>query len=76
MLEDTAPTAHEKIRIFVGNGMPEGDMLGWLSCLRDICQDRDAGRLVIALKEIVLDYSPSTHLLKRALEHRPPQALA
>jgi hypothetical protein len=26
--------------------------------------------LVIALKEIVLDYSPSTHLLKRALEHR------
>ena len=30
MLEDTAPTAHEKIRIFVGNGMPEGDMLTWL----------------------------------------------
>ena len=27
MLEDTAPTAHEKIRIFIGNGMPEGDML-------------------------------------------------
>ena len=24
MIEDTAPTAHEKIRIYVGNGMPEG----------------------------------------------------
>ena len=70
MLENTAPTAHEKIRIFVGNGMPDGDMLSWLDILREICQARDAGRLVIALKEIVLDYSPSTHLLKRALEHR------
>ena len=67
LLEDTVPTSHEKIRIFVGNGMPEGDMLARLSCLREICEARDAGRLVVALKEIVLDYSPSTHLLKRAL---------
>jgi FlaA1/EpsC-like NDP-sugar epimerase len=65
MLENTAPTAHEKIRIFVGNGMPDGDMLTWLNCLREICEARDAGRLVIALKEIVADYSPSAHLLRR-----------
>ena len=71
MLEETVPTAHEKVRIFVGNGMSEGDMLTWLDCLREICQTRDAGRLVVALKEIVLDYSPSTHLLKRVIE---PQA--
>jgi hypothetical protein len=51
--------AHEKIRILVGNGMPEGDMLGWLDCLREICDARDTGRLVEALKEIVLDYSPA-----------------
>jgi len=70
MLEDTAPTAHEKIRIYTGNGMPEGDMLAWLDCLREICETRDAGRLVVALKEIVLDYSPSTHLLKRVIETR------
>ena len=70
MLEDTAPTAHDKIRIYVGNGMPEGDMLTWLDCLREICEARDAGRLVVALKEIVLDYSPSTHLLKRIIEPR------
>jgi FlaA1/EpsC-like NDP-sugar epimerase len=70
MFENTAPTAHEKIRIFVGNGMPEGDMLTWLSCLRKICGARDVGRLVVALKEIVLDYSPSAHLLKRVIETR------
>jgi FlaA1/EpsC-like NDP-sugar epimerase len=70
MLEDTAPTTHEKIRVYVGNGMPEGDMLSWLHRLREICEARDAGRLVVALKEIVLDYSPSAHLLKRVLAPR------
>ena len=69
MIEDTAPTAHEKIRIFIGNGMPEGDILERLGTLREICRQRDAGLLVVALKEIVLDYSPSTHLLKRVIEH-------
>jgi FlaA1/EpsC-like NDP-sugar epimerase len=70
LLEDTAPTAHEKIRIYAGNGMPEGDVEMWLLCLREACQNRDAGRLVVALKEIVLDYSPSTHLLKRVIPAR------
>jgi FlaA1/EpsC-like NDP-sugar epimerase len=70
LLEDTAPTAHEKIRIFIGNGMPEGDIEMWLLCLREACETRDAGRLVLALKEIVQDYSPSAHLLKRVIEPR------
>ena len=85
MFEETAPTAHEKIRIFIGNGMPEGDMLDWLGFLREICETRDAGRLVVALKEIVLDYSPSAHLLRRmiasaedhsTLGHKPRAASA
>jgi FlaA1/EpsC-like NDP-sugar epimerase len=76
MLEDTVPTDHEKIRIFIGNGMPEGDMLKWLERLREICEARDAGRLVVALKEIVLDYSPSARLLKRVIESRPMRAQA
>jgi FlaA1/EpsC-like NDP-sugar epimerase len=70
MLEDTAPSAHEKIRIYTGNGMPAGDMVAWIDYLREICQAREAGRLVVALKEIVLDYNPSTHLLKRVIEPR------
>jgi FlaA1/EpsC-like NDP-sugar epimerase len=76
MDEDTAPTAHEKIRIFIGNGMPEGDMLSWLDTLREICRTRDAGRLVIALKEIVLDYNPGAHLLKRVIQHRNQQPVS
>jgi FlaA1/EpsC-like NDP-sugar epimerase len=70
LLEDTVPTRHEKIRIFVGDGMPERDIQGWLDSLHEICAARDTGRLVVALKEIVLDYSPSTHLLKRAINTR------
>jgi FlaA1/EpsC-like NDP-sugar epimerase len=76
VLEDTDPTAHEKIRIYVGNGMPEGNMLSWLDCLHDICQQRDTGRLVLALKEIVIDYSPSAHLLKRILQTREHHKVA
>ena len=70
LLEDTVPTAHEKIRVYAGNGMPEGDIEMWLLCLREACGTRDAGRLVVALKEIVLDYSPSAHLLKRVIPAR------
>ena len=71
LLEDTVPTAHEKIRIFVGDGMPAGDIECWLDAFREICAARDTGRLVVALKEMVLDYNPSTYLLKHIL--RPPK---
>ena len=87
LLEDTAPTAHEKIRIYVGNGMAEGDMEGEDSGTDSHRENsgtdshfsrrkmvsgpgRDAGRLVVARKEIVLDYSPSAHLLKRVVGTR------
>jgi FlaA1/EpsC-like NDP-sugar epimerase len=70
LLEDTVPTEHEKIRIFMGDGMPERDIQGWLDSLHEICEARDTGRLVVALKEIVQDYSPSTHLLKRVIKTR------
>ncbi len=66
--EETAPTAHEKIRIFTGNGKPAGDMLDWVNYLREVCQMRDTGRAVLALKEIVVDYSPSAGLLKRVIQ--------
>ena len=75
MVEDTVPTDHEKIRIFVGNGMPEGDVHTWLRTLRGICEARDTGSLVVALKEIVLDYNPSSQLLKRVIEHQDLHAI-
>jgi FlaA1/EpsC-like NDP-sugar epimerase len=68
LLEDTIPTNHEKIRIFVGNGLAESDMLTWLESLRGICEARDTGQLVVALKEIVEDYNPSSNILKRIIK--------
>ena len=78
LLEDTVPTGHEKIRIFVGDGMPEDDIQKWLESLHEICESRDIGHLVVTLKEIVLDYNPSTHLLKRVIQapHRHPVTTA
>ena len=76
LLEDTVPTEHEKIRIFMGDSMPERDIQGLLDSLHDICEARDTGRLVVALKEIVLEYSPSTHLLKRVIKARDHHAIA
>ena len=73
MLEGTVPSRHDKIRIFVGNGVPGHDMRIWLEALHEICETRDTGRLVIALKELVPDYSPSVHLLKRITAHDEPK---
>ncbi len=75
MLEDTVPTLHDQIRVFVGTGAPECNMQTWLDDLHRICEARDAGRLVVALKELVLDYSPSSYLLRRIIEH-PSRAAA
>ena len=70
LLEDTVPTAHEKIRIFVATACPKATCSpGSNRCARS-ARPRDAGRLVVALKEIVLDYSPSAHLLKRVIGTR------
>ncbi len=76
LLEDTAPTRHEKIRIYMGNGLPAGDMEGWLDSLRQICRKRDLPQLVLALKDIAPDYSPSAHLLRRLVDSRPLLAAA
>lgn len=67
LLENTVPTSHSKVRIYTGNGLPYEELETWLDLLRDICRCRDLGRLVMALKDTVLDYNPSSDLLKRAL---------
>ena len=67
-LHDAGPSCGEQVG--GGNGMPEGEVMTWLDYLREICETRDAGRLVVTLKETVPDYSPSTHVLKRVIEIR------
>jgi FlaA1/EpsC-like NDP-sugar epimerase len=75
LTEDTVPTQHEKIRIFVGNGNPDIDVRSWIASMKAICAARDMSRLVVAIKELVLDYNPSTYLLRRLLDIDESSAL-
>jgi FlaA1/EpsC-like NDP-sugar epimerase len=76
LLEDTVPTKHEKIRIYVGNGHLAEDPEETLSELRDACNARDLGRLGVALKEVVTDYSLSAHLLRQMMETASRERIA
>ena len=71
--EDTLSTPHEKIKIFAAGGLPSPGMESYLEVLRDICARRDLSGLVLTLKELIPDYNPSAHLLKRALSNSPLQ---
>jgi len=75
LLESTIPSGHEKIRIFVGNGLPERDLDSWLESLREICAARDLGGLTLALKEIVPDYSLSADLLRRLVDKHDERSI-
>jgi len=68
LAEDTLPTPYEKIKIFTGNGLPSAGMEPYLEALRDICERRDVPELVLTLKDLIPDYNPSAHLLRRAID--------
>jgi FlaA1/EpsC-like NDP-sugar epimerase len=67
LVEDTVPSQHEKVRIFVGREMPDVELLSWLDSLQEICNARDMGRLLVALKQVVTEYNPSMEFIERAI---------
>ena len=67
LLENTVPSAHAKIHIFVGSNYPMARVHEWLHSVREICQHRDVGRLMVKLKEFVPEYNPSIQLMRRAI---------
>ena len=67
MDEDTIPTSCEKIKTFIGTGLPSCDMGTYLEALRNCCEQRDVPGLVLTLKELIPDYNPSAQLLRRAV---------
>jgi FlaA1/EpsC-like NDP-sugar epimerase len=67
MEEDTVGTDHEKIRVFSGRNPTRDEMKHLLQELEVICETRDLGRLVLAMKRAVLDYSPSNEILERVI---------
>ena len=76
LMEDTVPTEQEKISIFKGPGLTQDEVDEWLGTLRRICRERELGELVIALKDLVPDYSPSSEMLHRAIGGGMPRAMA
>ena len=67
--ESTSPTPHDKIRIFAGPSLRLGEMEKALGELRRLCAARDLAGLILFLKELVPDYNPSHHLLRRMVPH-------
>ena len=65
--EETVPTHHDKIKIFLGNGVPEGDMSEHLVTLGALCESRNVKSVVLFLKEIVPEYNPSAYILRQSM---------
>jgi FlaA1/EpsC-like NDP-sugar epimerase len=68
--ESTLPTRHTKVRIFMGPSLDHKEMSGHIEALRQICAVRDIPHLILRLKEIVPEYNPSSHVLRRVLAEK------
>lgn len=73
--EDTLPTYHEKIRIFAGGGTHLSQVDDWIENMNALSQARDY-RLIVSLKLLVSDYSPSAQILERLVDHHPFSSFA
>ena len=70
LAEDTAPTPHAQIRVFVGPPRESAHMLLALRDLRRASDSRYAPGMVMCLKELVDGYNPSSLVLRQAFEER------
>jgi FlaA1/EpsC-like NDP-sugar epimerase len=73
--EQPLPTFHQKIKVFAGSGIQER-MLARVNTLRELCDARDRRRLVMELKDIVPEYTPSCSVLPDVVEARLKQKSA
>ena len=64
--EDTAPTRHAQIRIFVGRQQPCERVQKVLRELRRATDARHAAGVLMCMREVVVDYNPSEMVLQRA----------
>jgi FlaA1/EpsC-like NDP-sugar epimerase len=72
--EETLPTFHQKIKIFANHGLPEHGTLARVEKLRGLCADRNISAIVLELKDLVMDYNPSAHLLRQVMSLPKEQA--
>ena len=74
--EDTRPTPHSQIRIFTGRGVAPEILARSLEDLRCFIDARDAGSVVMCLKELIPDYNPSAFVLRKALGEADRRTMA
>jgi FlaA1/EpsC-like NDP-sugar epimerase len=79
--EEMRPTFHQKIKIFANHGLPEHGTLERVEKLRNLCADRNLSDIVLELKDLVIDYNPSAHLLRQVMglpkeQAKGPSAIA
>jgi FlaA1/EpsC-like NDP-sugar epimerase len=72
--EGTAPTDHEKIKVFCGVGRPWNEVEARLNGIRTSCETRDIQELVILLRDLVPEYTPSTFVLEQVAASLQPAA--
>jgi len=72
--ESTLPTYHHKIKIFSGQSLSPARVAHIVDELAGCARDREIGRLLLAIKEIVPDYNPGAHLLRRLIDAHPAQS--
>jgi FlaA1/EpsC-like NDP-sugar epimerase len=73
--ENTAPTPHAQIRVFSSREVSIERTWGSLEDLRMHSEARDRVGVVLALKEMVPDYNPSSFVLRQALQEKAKRAL-
>lgn len=67
--EEMRPTFHSKIRIFANHAIAARDTLDRVEKLRNLCGSRDAAAILLELKDLIIDYNPSAHLLRQVMSH-------
>ena len=74
--EDTFPTSHAGIRVFLGKRIRPEQLAFSLKNLRSCVETRDAPGVLECIKDLVPGYHPSESALRRASEETPRHAVA
>jgi FlaA1/EpsC-like NDP-sugar epimerase len=65
--EEMQPTFHQKIKNFAAHSLPAHGALERIEKLRSLCTERKLSDIVLELKDLVIDYNPSAHLLRQMM---------
>lgn len=66
--EETMPTGHRKIKIFVGRAQSAANMVYQMEQLQDLCTSRNTAEVMRLMQVLVPEYSPSEMVLALARE--------